>query len=334
MADLADYRSACEGAAFFDRAHHGKIELVGNEALFFLHNLCTNDIKILPVGVGCEAFLANAKARALAHLFVYRLPGDKPQVLWLDVGPDMGEAVLKHLDRHLISEQVELADRTREYGQFHLCGPQARAVLKSVVGAPVDLGELRHEQRSIDGVGVVQVRRHDLLNLPGYDLVFPVGGAAALSRALQEAGAMPGSAETFEILRVEAGVPLQGVDMDDNRFVVEVGRTAQAISYSKGCYLGQGPIVMARDRGHVNRTFLGLTLADGSPPARGARVFRGGEEVGQVTSAVFSPRLGKAVALAYLRRGSWEPGTAVEVESDGARLPAAVTPLPFAAGAR
>lgn len=331
MADVTDYRSACERAAFFDRSRHGKLELTGDEALFFLHNLCTNEIKKLAVGAGCEAFLANAKARALAHVFVYRLPGEKPQVLWLDTGADMGARVLQHLDRHLISEQVELADRTAEYGQLHLCGPQARAVLESVLGGPVDLGELHHEQRAVAGVGTVQVRRHDLLNLPGYDLVCPAGEAAALAQALQAAGAVPGSEETYEILRVEAGVPVYGVDMDENRFVVEVGRTPQAICYTKGCYLGQEPIVMARDRGHVNRAFLGLTLADGGPPARGAKVFRGAEEAGQVTSAAYSPRLGQAVALAYLRRGSWEPGTAVEVESDGGRRLAVVAALPFAA---
>ena len=114
MSDLVDYQSACERAAVFDRSDHGKIELLGNEALFFLHNLSTNDIKNLAIGAGCEAFLANAKARAFAHLFVYRLAGEKPQVLWLDTGPGMGERVLKHLDHHLISEQVELTDRTAE----------------------------------------------------------------------------------------------------------------------------------------------------------------------------------------------------------------------------
>jgi folate-binding protein YgfZ len=140
---------------------------------------------------------------------------------------------------------------------------------------------------------------------------------------------VPAGREAFEVLRVEAGVPLYGAEMNEDRFVVEVGRTPQAISYSKGCYLGQEPIVMARDRGHVNRTLLGLTLPEGGTVPAGAKVWRGEQEVGQVTSSVFSPRLGKAVALAYLRRGHQEPGTAVEVEADGGRRPAVVTPLPL-----
>jgi folate-binding protein YgfZ len=326
----AEYAAACDHAVVFDQSHRGKVEAVGKEALLFLHNLCTNDIKNLPVGSGCEAFLANARARTLAHVYIFRRPPETPACLWIDAGPGLGEKVFKHLDRHLISEQVELADRTREYAQVHLCGPQARAVLEKALGGPVgELGELQHEQRPFGSAGPVQIRRHDLLNLPGYDLLWPVAGAAAFWKALPQAGASPAGREAFEVLRIEAGVPVYGVEMNEERFVVEVGRTPQAISYSKGCYLGQEPIVMARDRGHVNRTLLGLTLPVGGPVPAGAKVWRGEQEVGQVTSSVFSPRLGKSVALAYLRRGHQEPGTAVEVEAGGGRRPAAVTPLPL-----
>jgi folate-binding protein YgfZ len=325
----AGYRAARDGAALFDLPNRGKIELIGKEALFFLNNLATNDIKGLAVGAGCEAFLTNAKARVLAHVYVFRLPPEQPGTLWLDTGAGTAEAVMKHLDRHLISEQVELADRTRDYAQLHLCGPQAREVLeKALGGQAIDLAELRHQERPF-GAGAVQVRRRDVLNLPGYDVLYPVANVPAVSEALCAAGAVSAGPEAFEVLRVEAGLPRYGVDMDENRFVVEVGRTQQAISYMKGCYLGQEPIVMARDRGHVNRTLLGLTFAEGGAVPHGAKVFCGGEEVGQVTSSVVSPRLGKAVALAYLRRGHQEPGTAVEVEADGARRPAVVTPLPF-----
>jgi tRNA-modifying protein YgfZ len=326
---LAEYTAACDHAAVFDQSHRGKVEAVGKEALFFLHNLSTNDIKGLAVGAGCEAFLANARARTLAHVSVYRLPPETPGTLWLDAGPGMGEKVFRHLDRHLISEQVELADRTHDLAQVHLCGPEARAVLERALGGPVsDLGELHHEGRPL-GAGTVQVRRHDLLNPPGYDLLWPAPDAAAFWEALTRAGALPAGREAFEVLRVEAGLPLYGVEMDEERFAVEVGRTAKAISYNKGCYLGQEPIVMARDRGHVNRALLGLTFPEGGPAPRGARVFQGAQEVGQVTSSVVSPRLGKAVALAYLRRGHQTPGTALEVEVEGARRPAVVTPLPL-----
>src|SRR5262249_3387955 len=143
-----------------------------------------------------------------------------------------------------------------------------------------------------------------------------------------EAGARPAGPETYNILRVEAGTPDFGPDIDENRLVMEVGRTAEAICYTKGCFLGQEPIVMARDRGHVNRTLLGLKLHGSGPAPHGAKVVRDGNEVGQVASSVVSPRLGP-IALAYLRRGSQEPGTVVEVQGDGATRTAEVASLPF-----
>ncbi|MCI0458190.1 MAG: aminomethyltransferase family protein [Gemmataceae bacterium] len=323
-----EYRAACEHAALFDRSHHGKIEATGKETLIYLHNLCTNDVKGLPAGAGRESFLANARARTLAHGFLYRLPPEAPPTIWLDTGPGMGESVFAHLRRHLISEDVELTDRTRAYAQLHLCGPATRTILEKTLGAAVGLTDLQHEQRPF-GSGTVQVRRHDLLNLPGCDLLCPAENAPRLWEALRAAGAAPAGQHAYEVLRVEAGVPVYGAEMDENRFVVEVGRTAQTISYSKGCYLGQEPIVMARDRGHVNRTLLGLLLDEGGPAPRGAKLLLDGQEVGQVTSSVVSPRLGKAVALAYVRRGHQEPGTAVEVETDTGRRRATVAQLPF-----
>jgi folate-binding protein YgfZ len=135
-----------------------------------------------------------------------------------------------------------------------------------------------------------------------------------------------GDAETLDIRRVEAGMPLYGKDMDETTFVAEVGRTKEAISYNKGCYLGQEPIVMARDRGIVQRTLLGLKLDDVVPS--GSLLYRDGKEVGRTTSCVRSPRFGP-IALAYVKRGSQAPGTVLEVEANGQRRPATVAALPF-----
>ena len=130
---------------------------------------------------------------------------------------------------------------------------------------------------------------------------------------MPQAGVKPASPEVHEVLRIEAGTPEYGKDMDDDRFVMEVGRTAQAICYTKGCYLGQEPIVMARDRGQVNRTLDGgqVRRRQGTPVAAGSKLFAGDAEVGQITSSVWSPRLQQVLALAYLRRGHQQPGTLV-----------------------
>jgi folate-binding protein YgfZ len=162
----------------------------------------------------------------------------------------------------------------------------------------------------------------------GFDLFLPPSSASAVSQALAAAGAVPADQQTYEVLRVEAGWPVLGKDMDEERLVMEAGRTRQAISYTKGCFLGQEPIVMARDRGHVNRTLLGLRIAADVLVASGAKVLHEGKDVGQVTSSVRSPRLG-VIALAYLQRGSQTPGTEVEIDTPDGRRAAVIASLPF-----
>jgi folate-binding protein YgfZ len=324
----AEYDRARSGAVLFDQSHRGQVELTGADAVSFLHNLCTNDVRNLPPGAGCEAFLTNVKAKVVAHVLVYRRGDGGAAALWLDLAPNLAPKVIEHLDHFLISEQVEFADRTAELAQIHLAGPRAHAVLEAAAGEGVPaLEPLRHLTRPLGGAAC-QVRRHDPLGVPGYDVLCRAGEAEGVWRLLAGAGAGPAGHEAYEALRIEAGTPLYGVDIDDDTFAPEVGRARQAICYTKGCYLGQEPVVMARDRGHVNRTLLGLKLP-GGPVPRGSRLYRDGKEVGWVTSSAGSPRRGKAVGLAYVRRGSQEPGTAVEVEVEGQRRPAEVAALPL-----
>ena len=138
---------------------------------------------------------------------------------------------------------------------------------------------------------------------------------------LVAADGKPAGPQTFETLRIEAGMPIYGVDVDENRFVMEVPRALRAVSYSKGCYLGQEPIVMARDRaGHVNRAFLGVKILEGGVLPAGTKLFRDGNDVGLITSSTMSPRLGAALAIGYIRRGHQEPGTRLEADTaDGKR---------------
>jgi len=326
-----EYEQVRSRCGLFDLSHRGKVELTGKEAASFLHNLCTNDIAGLPIGAGCEAFLTTAKARVVAWFRLYYLQlFDGRPALWLDVAPGMAEKVIQHLDHYLISEQVEFADRTREFALMHLAGPQAAAVLeKALVDDVPPLEEHHHMMRTFGSSDTSHIRRHDPLGVPGFDIVCLRARAANVWQMLVRAGAAPAGSEAFETLRIEAGTPAQGADFDDTTFVPEVNRTRQAICYTKGCYLGQEPIVMARDRGQVNRSLRGIKLPAGPVPGR-SPLFRDGKEVGWVTSSVQLPGQGWAVGLAYLRRGSWDAGTAVEVEATGQRQPAEVTELPSA----
>lgn len=281
-----DYQAALTGAAVFDRSSAAKLVLTGPDAAMFLGNLCTNDIKSLAAGVGCDAYFCSPTAKVQFQAWVFRA-GDE---FWVETTPGRSEELFKYLDRYLISERVEIADRTAEYAQFHVAGPRA-AELAGPDARP----------------------SANPLGMPGFDLLLTTELGVGLSRRLIEAGAVAGSPETWETLRIEAGTPVWGPDIDANRFVMEVGNAARAVSYTKGCYLGQEPIVMARDRaGHVNRLFTGLKVLNGGPPPAGTKLLRDGAEVGVVTSSCHSPRLGAPVALGYVRWKHHEPGTRLD----------------------
>ena len=303
---MTDYDAAISACAIFDKTDAGKLLLMGADAPMFLGNLSTNDIKNLPLGGGCEAYFCDSRAKVQFQTWIYHVMLGDDRAMWVETTPGRNEALAKYLDRYLISERVEIADRTAEFAQFHLSGPTARAVLEKALGESLpDLPEFAHLERPLGSI-----RRRDPLGLPGYDIVCLKERAEEVRGSLD---ATIGSPETYETLRIEAGTPLFGPDIDENRFVMEVGNAARAVSYSKGCFLGQEPIVMARDRaGHVNRAFLGMKVLDGGPLPAGTKLFREGQEVGQVTSSCHSPRLGLPVALGYLKWKHQEPGTRLE----------------------
>jgi folate-binding protein YgfZ len=325
-----EYRIALENAVIFDRSPAGKLEVSGKDAPSFLHNLCTQDINGMPVGGGGEAYFCDQRAKVLAHAFVYHIVSAGKHAFWLDVTPGFHTKLLQHLDKHLISEAVEFADQTERFAQIHLAGPNAKRVLEQALAAMLpNLDEFLHMERTFGANATCHIRRHDPLGVPGFDLDCLNERAEGIWRMLHAAGATPAGEETFETLRVEAGTPIYGVDIGEDRFVMEVARALRAVSYTKGCYLGQEPIVMARDRaGFVNRAFLGLKVLEGGPLPGGTKLFRDGNEVGLVTSSRQSPRLKAPLALGYIRRGNQEPGTRLDAETPEGRRAVEVLTYP------
>jgi folate-binding protein YgfZ len=328
----ADYQAAISRAALFDVSQAGKLLLTGPDAPMFLGNLTTNDIKQLPLGGGCEAYFCDARAKVQFQAWIYHVRlSDNKHALWLETTAGRNEALVKYLDRYLISEQVEIVDVTGPYAQLHLAGPDAANVLAKALGSPIpELPEFAHMERTFGAVATCSIRRRDPLGVSGYDVVCQRELVEGVRGLLTAAGAVAGSPGTYEVLRIEAGTPLFGPDIDENRFVMEVGRATRAVSYAKGCFLGQEPIVMARDRaGHVNRAFLGLKVLEGdSPLPPGSKFFHDGQEVGLATSSCFSPRLGTPIALGYLRWKHQEPGARMEAATEAGRLPVEVIGLP------
>jgi tRNA-modifying protein YgfZ len=315
-----EYAAALSSAALFDRSPTAKLEIAGPDAPTFLTNLSTNDLRELPLGGGCETYFLDHRAKTLFQAVAYHvLLSEKRHAIWLETTPGYGEKLFKHLDRYLISEAVELTDVTSQYAQLHLAGPTAKQVLESTLTEAVpELAEFQHMERTFGNRSVAAIRRRTILGVPGYDLVCANDHALGIWRMLVAAGATAAGVEAYETLRIEAGTPIYGVDIDETRFVMEIARVERAVSYAKGCFIGQEPIIMARDRaGQINRAFLGLKIHDTTPLPHGTKLTLNGQEVGVVTSSVVSPRLGAPIANAYLRRPHFDRGLVLQAQPSG-----------------
>ena len=319
-----DYDAAISTAALFDDSATGKIILRGPDAPMFLGNLSTNAIIPLPLGGGCATYFCDSRAKALFQAAVYHVRlDDAPHAIWLETTAGRDVAMFHHLDRYLISEAVELENATDRFAQVHLAGPRANAILESALAVELpELVEFQHVERTFGYLSATSVRRRDRLGVPGFDIVCSKERTEGIVRLLVAAGANRGTPETREILRIEAGLAEYGRDFDESRFVMEIAGAASAVSYSKGCYLGQEPIVMSRDRaGHAPRSMV--KLRSDSALVSGAKLFAGADEIGVVTSATESPRFGP-IALGYVKWKHREAGTALEAELPTGRVAVSV----------
>jgi glycine cleavage system aminomethyltransferase T len=306
----------------FDLSAHVKVEVAGRDAAHFLHNLSTNDIVNLPPDRGCEAFFCTAKAKVVFHAVIWNLSGAGEPTCWLDAGPGPSERVVKHLDRYLISERVEITDRTSEFVQYRVVGNGAHAAVAGVVNGSVpDTPDMRHAFRALPDGTPCHVFAHDLLRLPSYDLVCPRTAQASLWQAMATAGLPPGDAEQYEVLRIEAGLPEFGKDIDENRFVAGRAASPGPSATRKGVISDRSPWSGPRPRSR-QPSRRPETAGDG--PATLGPGCSGDREVGLVTSSVRSPQFGP-IALGYVWRQP-RAGTALRVEDRNAT----VTALPFA----
>jgi folate-binding protein YgfZ len=306
----AQYRELREGAGLLDRSERATLELRGPDAADFLQGQVTNDVLALEPGQGCYAAMLNPKGRVLADL---RILHAAPQRFLVDTEATALEAVLRDLRMYKIGRQVEVAD-TPERAVLSLIGPRSREVADSALGIRV-LGD---EHSLSEAAGVVAVRT----NL-GIDLIADGDQAAELRERLLASGAQPVSLDAAEVVRIESGRPRHGLDMTEDNLPAEAGIVERAVSFTKGCYVGQEPVARMHYKGHPNRHLRGLRLSEQANS--GTALFASGKEVGRVTSRALSPALGP-IALALVRR-EVSPGEEVSVGEAG---PAAtVVELPF-----
>lgn len=316
------------GAGVIDLSSRGRLLLSGSEAVTFLNGLITNDMKTLAVNSWMPAAFPNVQGRLLAAVrIIHREDG-----FLIDTEAATQETVWKLLERFTLAGDFHITNLTSELAMLSLQGSKSAEVLSTVLG---DAATVARQQvataHTADGARITVIRASHTAE-DGFDLFVSADQAESLRDSLTSAGAQALGADAWETLRVEAGLPLYGVDMDETNVVTEVN-LEDAVSFTKGCYLGQEIIARIKYRGHVAKKLTGLILEDEASLDAGVRVFSADDkEIGRVTSSARSPGLARTIALAYVKYDYLAPGTKVKIISSEQEFPATVAELPFVRG--
>jgi folate-binding protein YgfZ len=306
----AQYRQLREECGLLNRSERGKLIVRGGEAAEYLQGQLTNDVEALAPGEGLYAALLDRKGHMQADMRVLRTSEDE---FWIDTEAAALEPARRHLEMYKIGRDAAVADVTAERAILSLIGPRSVEIAGTAA-----LPEHASAAARIDGIECLAVGGAD-----GIDLIAKAADAASLHEALLAAGAAEIGAEAAEVARIEAGVPRFGAEMSAETMPAEAGIVERAVSFTKGCYIGQEPVARLHYKGRPNRRLRGLELS--APAEPGAALRLGEKEVGRIGSACVSPARGP-IALAIVRREA-EPGAELAVGEDG--VTARVTDLPF-----
>jgi aminomethyltransferase len=323
-----EYRAVRERVGLIDLSYCGVIRVGGQEAPQFLNGLVTNDVKALQEGQGMRAaFLTgHGKVRALCRIL-------KRQDSYLIINdPQTHEKIYKYVFPFSYAGDFKVEDVSEQFRTLSLQGPNAAAVFKEISFEPVPaLAENHWVETLIAGHSAVVVRASHT-GEAGFDILVPEAGLRDVWDFIRLKGEFHGLApvglEALNALRIEAGIPVYGVDVDESNMMLELGM-ADAVSFTKGCYTGQEAVAMATYRGHISKKLSGLLLEGERVPAAGAKVVKDGKEIGQVTSASRSVSVGGVIALAYIKYGYFDGGSEVEIRDEDGAIAARVKELPF-----
>lgn len=301
-----------DGVGVADLSNRGRVLVVGADAAKLLNNLCTNDILKLQKGQWCEAFFLNAKGGVLFYARIFH----QEQGFELELEPGLAPAIIKHLDRYIIRERVEVVDYAELAERFHVCGVGAQAAVEKEYGASFDRSEL------------VKVWRNDRTPFIGFD-VHVQGSKEYASITLPGRRDDPPAdwiaPDEMDRLRILAGLPAFGREIVEGCLAQEIDRNEQAISFTKGCYIGQETVARLDAMGHVNKILRGLVMEGNERPAVGAKIVFNDKEVGSVSSSAVSLDDQSVKCLAIVRIAAATPGTQVMIDG----RPAVVSALPF-----
>lgn len=314
MSVIADqYRIIATGAGWIDRFDRGRLRLEGRDVTPFLHALVSNDVEVLRPGAGTYATYLTPQGRMIADIAIYNC-GDH---FLADVPATGAGDLARRLDLLVFAEDVRVTNDSSAICAVAVVGGGAVDVLTrafAIDRATIEALALRSHLAA----GDVRIARTDDASLSTFDVFFPVARRADVVTALEGAGTIALETDVWLALRIEAGRPVFGIDMTSETIPLEAGLRERAISETKGCYVGQEVIirVLHRGGGRVARRLVRIVFEEGpdaSVPSPGSLVHAGGHDVGRITSAAFSPHLGRVIALAMLRRETAEAGGSITV---------------------
>ncbi|MFN2499148.1 MAG: aminomethyltransferase family protein [Pyrinomonadaceae bacterium] len=326
------------GAGVIDLSSRGRLLVSGTEAIPFLNGLITNDMKTLAENSWMPAAFPNVQGRLIASVRVMRLKDDGTDkkvcpIFLIDTEPATHDRVLKTIERFTLAGDFRVKDLTSESAMLSVQGRKAASVVSAVLNeaadfsAPNAVRQITWQQAGATVAVVVIHASHT--HEDGFDLIVNNDHANSLWNVLQQAGARAVGYDALEILRIEAGVPRYGIDMNDTNVVTETNLD-DAVSYTKGCYVGQEIIARIKYRGHVAKKLSGLMFERRVEIHAGAIVSSvDGKEIGRITSLTYSPKLNRGIALAYLKYDYLTPGTELKVGTSEHDIVGKVVDLPF-----
>jgi folate-binding protein YgfZ len=325
-----EYLSVRGAAGLLDFSNRAVLEFTGADRLSYLQGLISNDLRVLSSGEGIDAAFLTQQGKVLGDCRV--LATDDSFIV--DLWEPLKAKIIDHLHRYLVADEVEIADLSDHCAILSIQGPKSEILLEKFL--PKDRRPQKVLTHSLAEIGEVELRicRYSHTGEDGFDLMIPLADIESMARQLTEAGSAYSArwvgAEAYEMLRIEAGIPRYGVDITDDNLILETGLN-HAVSFTKGCYLGQEVVERIRSRGHVNKNITGLVIDGKNPATRGSKIWTADKEIGTITSSAYSPALKSPIALGYVHRDHRSPGTELLIRQDQAVLNATVVALPFIA---
>jgi glycine cleavage system T protein len=326
------------GAGLIDLSPRGRFLVRGSEAVQFLNGLITNDMKTLEQNSWMPAAFPNVQGRLIASVRVIHLNDeltgkDACSTFLIDTEAATLERVLRTIERFTLAGDFRVNDITSQTSMLSVQGKKAASVIASVLdeaAATSTPNAVRQSSWQREGAPAeVTIVHASHTGEDGFDLIVNNDQATSLWNALQQAGGEPVGYDALEILRIEAGMPRYGIDMDDTNVVTETNLD-DAVSYTKGCYIGQEIIARIKYRGHVAKKLSGLMFHASASINAGALVNSvDGKEIGRITSATYSPKLNRTIALAYLKYDYIAAGTRVKIVAGDQEVNGEVVALPF-----